>query len=65
VVVAAIDLAKGNAFSVQNRERLRALLGEVMIRNTRSLADVRLPRRHASTLIVEPEEVEVHGDPTV
>lgn len=51
-------LTKGDAFSIQNRERLRALLGEVMIRNTRSLADVRLPRRHATTLIVQPEEAE-------
>ena len=51
-------LTRGNPFSLQNRERLRELLGEVMIRNTRSLADVRLPRRHASTLIVEPEEGE-------
>lgn len=51
-------LTKGDAFSIRNRERLRALLGEVMIRNTRSLADVRLPRRHATTLIVQPEEAE-------
>lgn len=33
-----------------NRERLRDLLREVMIRNTRSLVDVRLPPRQAVTL---------------
>lgn len=48
-------MTRGDPFSPQNRERLRELLGEVMIRNTRGLADVRLPRRYASTLIVEPE----------
>jgi SNF2 family DNA or RNA helicase len=51
-------MTRGDPFSPQNRERLRELLAEVMIRNTRSLADVRLPRRYASTLIVEPEEGE-------
>jgi SNF2 family DNA or RNA helicase len=48
-------VTKGKAMAIQNRERLRALLGEVMIRNTRSLTDIRLPRRYASTLIVEPD----------
>jgi SNF2 family DNA or RNA helicase len=41
-----------------NRERLRDLMREVMVRNSRSLVDVRLPRRHASTvrLSAGPEE---------
>ncbi len=33
-----------------NRERMRDLMRDVMIRNTRSLVDVRLPPRHAVTL---------------
>lgn len=33
-----------------NPERLRDLMREVMIRNSRSVVDVRLPRRHASTV---------------
>jgi superfamily II DNA or RNA helicase len=33
-----------------NRERLRDLMRDVMIRNTRALVDVRLPPRHAVTL---------------
>ncbi len=33
-----------------NRERMRDLMRDVMIRNTRSLVDVRLPTRHAVTL---------------
>jgi SNF2 family DNA or RNA helicase len=41
-----------------NRERLRDLMREVMVRNSRSLVDVRLPRRRASTvrLSAGPEE---------
>ena len=41
-----------------NRDRLRDLMREVMIRNTRSLVDVHLPPRHALTirLDAEPEE---------
>src|SRR2546425_4698113 len=37
-----------------NRERMRDLMRDVMIRNTRSLVDVRLPPRHATTLRLEP-----------
>jgi superfamily II DNA or RNA helicase len=33
-----------------NRERMRDLMRDVMIRNTRALVDVRLPPRHATTL---------------
>jgi superfamily II DNA or RNA helicase len=33
-----------------NRERMRDLMRDVMIRNTRALVDVRLPARHAVTL---------------
>ena len=49
-------LAKGDPFSPRNREKLRGLLGEVMIRNTRALAGhaIELPPRFAQTVIVEP-----------
>jgi SNF2 family DNA or RNA helicase len=33
-----------------NQERMRGLMRDVMVRNTRALVDVRLPRRHACTL---------------
>jgi len=36
-----------------NRDRMRELMREVMIRNTRALVDVRLPSRHAVTLRLE------------
>jgi len=41
-----------------NRGRLRDLMRDVMVRNTRALVDVRLPPRHAATLRAEarPEE---------
>jgi hypothetical protein len=38
-----------------NRERLRSLLGEVMIRNTRSLVQMDLPSRYAQTILGEPQ----------
>jgi superfamily II DNA or RNA helicase len=43
--------------------KLRELLGEVMVRNTRSVADVKLPHRIASTVTVEPSpaEAEIYG----
>jgi len=41
-----------------NREKLRDLMRGVMIRNTRALAALRLPRRHAATLRATPEPEE-------
>ncbi|MBF0353093.1 MAG: DEAD/DEAH box helicase family protein [SAR324 cluster bacterium] len=41
-----------------NRDQMRELMREVMIRNTRSLVDVKLPLRHAMTMILEPETEE-------
>jgi superfamily II DNA or RNA helicase len=38
----------------ERRDRLRALLSEVMVRNTRAHLDVRLPRRVAATQVVQP-----------
>jgi SNF2 family DNA or RNA helicase len=40
--------------SPRNRDRLRALLGEVMIRNTRAQSGLKLPPRYVSTVLVEP-----------
>ncbi|MCG8362281.1 MAG: DEAD/DEAH box helicase, partial [Pseudanabaenales cyanobacterium] len=42
----------------KNPEKLRQLMREVMIRNTRSLVDVKLPKRFASTITVQPTEAE-------
>ena len=47
-------IRKGNPRDPRNRERLRALLSEVMIRNTRSLVNINLPPRYAQTLVVKP-----------
>jgi SNF2 family DNA or RNA helicase len=42
----------------KNPEKLRSLMREVMIRNTRSLVDVKLPKRFATTITVTPTESE-------
>ena len=42
----------------RNASQLRAMLGEVMIRNTRAAADVQLPHRIAATVTVPPSEAE-------
>ncbi len=49
---------RGNLRAPNNPEKLRKLLRDVMVRNTRSLVDVRLPRRFATTLYVEPLPIE-------
>jgi superfamily II DNA or RNA helicase len=41
-----------------NRDRLRDLMRGAMVRNTRALAALRLPRRHASTIRTVPEAAE-------
>jgi SNF2 family DNA or RNA helicase len=46
---------RGNPRDPRNRERLRSLLGEVMIRNTRSLVQMDLPPRYAQTLLAQPQ----------
>ena len=38
-----------------NRDRLRDLMRGVMVRNTRALAALRLPRRHATTIRATPD----------
>ena len=51
-------LKKGSLRTPANREKLRELLRDVMIRNTRSAIDLKLPKRFATTLRVEPTEIE-------
>ena len=46
---------RGNPRDPVNRERLRSLLSEVMIRNTRSLVQLDLPPRYAHTVLAKPE----------
>ncbi len=48
---------RGNPRDPRNRERLRGLLGEVMVRNTRSLVQIDLPPRYAQTMMAQP-----HGE---
>ncbi|MCP2732182.1 DEAD/DEAH box helicase [Limnofasciculus baicalensis] len=42
----------------KNPEKLRQLMREVMVRNTRSLVDVQLPKRFATTITVNPAKSE-------
>ncbi len=53
---------RGNPRDPRHREKLRQLLGEVMIRNTRSLVQMELPPRYAETIQAEPtgEEQKLH-----
>jgi SNF2 family DNA or RNA helicase len=44
--------------SPKNREALRELLGEVMVRNTRASCGLKLPPRYVSTVVVEPADNE-------
>jgi len=49
---------KGDARIPINREKLRGLLSDVMIRNTRSLANINLPKRYATTIKIKMDEDE-------
>lgn len=49
---------KGNPRAPANKERLRELLRDVMVRNTRSAIDLKLPQRFAQTIRVQPTEDE-------
>jgi SNF2 family DNA or RNA helicase len=49
---------RGNPRDALNRGRLRTLLGEVMVRNTRSLVQLNLPPRYAQTVLAQPTEAE-------
>jgi superfamily II DNA or RNA helicase len=57
-------VTRGNPTDLRNRERLRELLQEVMVRNTRSVTQLRMPPRFATTVRVTPsqeEEAFYHG----
>ncbi len=45
---------KSDPTSPKNRERLRQLLGDVMVRNTRAACGLKLPPRFVTTAVVEP-----------
>ncbi len=49
---------RGDARKPANKEQLRELLRDVMIRNTRSAIDLKLPKRFATTARLEPSVVE-------
>jgi len=55
---------RGNPRDPRNRQRLRSLLGEVMVRNTRSLVQMNLPARYAQTILARPqgEESELYRE---
>lgn len=51
-------LTRGSTKIPANKEKLRNLLKDVMIRNTRSAIDIKLPKRFATTYRLEPNEIE-------
>jgi len=53
----------GNPTDPQNREKLKTLLKEVMVRNTRSVTQLQLPPRFAYTIRIAPtpEEEQFYG----
>lgn len=55
-------VARGKPRVPENKERLRELMRDVMIRNTRSLVDVKLPPRRVMTIRVDagPEERDLY-----
>jgi superfamily II DNA or RNA helicase len=54
----AAYMVPGKPREPANRERLRDLMRGVMVRNTRALAALRMPRRQASTLRSTPDPAE-------
>jgi superfamily II DNA or RNA helicase len=54
----AAYMVPGRPREPMNRDRLHDLMRGVMVRNTRALAALRMPRRHASTLRVNAEAEE-------
>jgi hypothetical protein len=54
----AAYMTPGKPREPANRDRLRGLMRGVMVRNTRALAALRLPRRHAATMRAVPDAAE-------
>jgi superfamily II DNA or RNA helicase len=55
----SVYMVPGKPREPANRERLRDLMRGVMVRNTRALAALHMPRRQASTLRTVPDAAEV------
>ena len=53
-------VSRGNPTDPRNREKLRQLLKEVMVRNTRSVTQLRLPPRFARTVRLTPTPAEAN-----
>jgi len=53
-------MTRGDPTDPKNRSRLKELLDQVMIRNTRALAKIGIPPRFAQTIKVEPDELELN-----
>ncbi|MEA1968112.1 MAG: SNF2-related protein [Thermodesulfobacteriota bacterium] len=51
-------MKRGDPTDPRNRTVLKELLGQVMIRNTRSLAGINIPPRFAETIRIEPTKAE-------
>lgn len=51
-------MRKKNEPSIDKKEKLKFLLRDIMIRNTRSVIDLKLPKRFASTIRTEPIDAE-------
>ncbi len=51
-------MQKKNEPSIDKKEKLKSLLRDIMIRNTRSVIDLKLPKRFASTIRVAPADAE-------
>ena len=51
-------MTSGDPTDPRNREALKALLGEIMVRNTRALAKIGIPPRFAQTVKVESPDSE-------
>ena len=60
----AVYMTPGKPRQPANSERLRALMRDCMIRNTRAVVAVKLPRRHATTIKVDgaPGETEAYAE---
>lgn len=54
----AAHMTAGKPRQPANPERLRALMRDAMVRNTRAVVALRLPRRHAATIKVEGSPAE-------
>ena len=52
-------MKRGDPTDPQNREMLKHLLGQVMIRNTRALAGIHIPPRFATTIRIAPTKGEI------